>query len=41
MISHTIDFKNPDEAVLFFDRNGLKAYAFLVDHWQRIFVIST
>jgi len=33
MISHTIDFKNPDEAVLFFDRNGLKAYAFLVDHF--------
>ena len=33
MVSHTIKFKNPDEAVLFFDRNGLKAYAFLVDHF--------
>ncbi len=33
MVSHTILFKDPDEAVLFFDRNGLKAYAFLVDHF--------
>ena len=33
MVSHTIDVKDPDEAVLFFDRNGLKAYAFLVDHF--------
>ncbi len=32
MVSHTIDVKDPDEAVLFFDRNGVKAYAFLVDH---------
>ncbi len=33
MISHTIKFTDPDETVLFFDRNGLKAYAFLVDHF--------
>ncbi len=33
MISHTIEFTDPDEAVLFFDRSGLKAYAFLVDHF--------
>jgi ribonuclease Z len=28
----TISFKDPARAELFFDRNGLKAYAFLVDH---------
>jgi len=33
MVSRTINFKDPDEAVLFFDRSGLKAYAFLVDHF--------
>jgi ribonuclease Z len=33
MVSHTIDIKDPDEGVLFFDRNGLKAYAFMVDHF--------
>jgi ribonuclease Z len=32
MLSSTIAFGNADEATLFFDRNGLKAYAFLVDH---------
>ncbi len=33
MIGHTIKFTDPDEAILFFNRNGLKAYAFLVDHF--------
>jgi ribonuclease Z len=33
MIGHTIEFTDPEEKVLFFDWNGLKAYAFLVDHY--------
>ena len=32
-VAKTITIKDPGEAQLFFDRNGLKAYAFLVDHF--------
>jgi len=32
MISHTLTTPNPEEAVLFFDRNGLKVSVFQVDH---------
>ena len=31
-ISRTISIQDPKEAELFFERNGLKVYAFLVDH---------
>ncbi len=31
-VARTVRLKNPDDAELFFDRNGLKAYAFRVDH---------
>jgi ribonuclease Z len=33
LLAKTIAIENPDKAQLFFDRNGLKAYAFLVDHF--------
>ncbi len=32
MHSTAIEFQDPDELVLVFDHNGLKAYAFIVDH---------
>ena len=32
MVPHTLVIPDPTEAVLFFDRNGLKAWVFLVDH---------
>lgn len=32
MIPHTLTIPDPAEAVLFFDRNGLKAWVFMVDH---------
>jgi ribonuclease Z len=32
LLAKTISFHAPDRAELFFDRNGLRAYAFLVDH---------
>ena len=31
-VARTISFSSPDKAELVFERNGLKAYAFLVDH---------
>ncbi|MBW1804284.1 MAG: MBL fold metallo-hydrolase [Deltaproteobacteria bacterium] len=31
-VARTITVNNPDRAELFFDRNGLKAYVFMVDH---------
>jgi len=33
LLAKTITIEDPDKAQLFFDRNGLKAYAFLVDHF--------
>ncbi|PKN71323.1 MAG: MBL fold metallo-hydrolase [Deltaproteobacteria bacterium HGW-Deltaproteobacteria-12] len=32
MVTHTLNITDPAEAVLFFDRNGLKAWVFIVDH---------
>jgi len=32
-VSKTIKINEPDKAELFFDRNGLKVYAFMVDHF--------
>ena len=32
----TISFMNPDKAELIFEKNGLKAYAFLVDHYPAV-----
>ena len=32
MIPHTLNIPNPEEAVLFYDRSGLKAWVFTVDH---------
>jgi len=32
-VAKTISIQDPDEAQLFFNRNGLKAYVFLVDHF--------
>jgi ribonuclease Z len=32
-VARTISFRDPDKAVLVFEHNGLKAYAFLVDHF--------
>jgi len=32
MVPHTLVIPDPAEAVLFFDRNGLKAWVFMVDH---------
>jgi ribonuclease Z len=32
LVARLISIQNPDKAELFFERNGLKAYAFLVDH---------
>jgi len=32
-IAKTVTIQDPDKAALFFDRNGLKAWAFIVDHF--------
>jgi len=32
-IAKTVTIDTPDQALLFFDRNGLKAWAFIVDHF--------
>jgi ribonuclease Z len=32
MVPHTLAIPDPAEAVLFFDRSGLKAWVFMVDH---------
>ena len=32
MVPHTLNILDPDEAILFFDRKGLKAWVFIVDH---------
>jgi ribonuclease Z len=32
MVPHTLNIPDPEEALLFFDRNGLKAWVFKVDH---------